>query len=69
MVLTPEGRRAIEEAAPGHVDFVRQVVFEDLTPEQLRVFGEITGAVLRRLDGYCPEEAAAETPEASGATA
>ncbi|WP_458316518.1 MarR family winged helix-turn-helix transcriptional regulator [Mycolicibacterium brisbanense] len=34
VVLTPNGRRAIEDAAPGHVDLVRSLFFEPL-PESL----------------------------------
>ncbi|WP_334173325.1 MarR family winged helix-turn-helix transcriptional regulator [Sinomonas sp.] len=34
IALTPAGRNAIVEAAPGHVEFVRSVVFDPLTPEQ-----------------------------------
>jgi DNA-binding MarR family transcriptional regulator len=34
ITLTPEGRRAIVEAAPGHVDLVRSLFFEGL-PKQL----------------------------------
>ncbi|WP_422936233.1 MarR family winged helix-turn-helix transcriptional regulator [Sinomonas sp. P47F7] len=34
IALTPAGRNAIIEAAPGHVEFVRSVVFDPLTPEQ-----------------------------------
>jgi DNA-binding MarR family transcriptional regulator len=34
ITLTPEGRRAIVEAAPGHVELVRSLFFEGL-PKQL----------------------------------
>lgn len=34
VVLTPSGRRAIDEAAPGHVDLVRRLFFDPL-PESL----------------------------------
>ncbi|MGN6404774.1 MarR family winged helix-turn-helix transcriptional regulator [Sinomonas sp.] len=34
IALTPAGRSAIVDAAPGHVEFVRSVVFEPLTSEQ-----------------------------------
>jgi len=33
--LTVEGRHAIEAAAPGHVDLVRRLFFDDLPPELL----------------------------------
>ncbi|WP_138443047.1 MarR family winged helix-turn-helix transcriptional regulator [Sinomonas susongensis] len=34
IALTPTGQSVIVAAAPGHVDFVRKVVFDPLTPEQ-----------------------------------
>lgn len=34
IALTPAGREAIIEAAPGHVGFVRSIVFDALTQEQ-----------------------------------
>jgi DNA-binding MarR family transcriptional regulator len=40
IALTPAGRDAIVEAAPGHVDFVRSVVFDPLTPEQQEALRE-----------------------------
>ena len=49
VVITPEGRRAIEGAAPGHVDLVREVAFEHLTPADLEAFERITSAMLARL--------------------
>src|SRR5918994_1294344 len=34
-VLTDKGREALREAAPGHVETVRELVFDALTPEQV----------------------------------
>jgi DNA-binding MarR family transcriptional regulator len=34
-VLTDDGRRALEQTAPGHVAEVRRLVFDRLTPEQV----------------------------------
>lgn len=48
-VLTDAGRTAIVAAAPSHVDAVRQLVFDDLSPEQVRQLAELTAAVLARL--------------------
>jgi DNA-binding MarR family transcriptional regulator len=48
-VLTEAGRAAIERAAPAHVETVRQLVFDGLTPEQLTALTEITARVLDRL--------------------
>ncbi|MCW2612115.1 MAG: hypothetical protein QOC93_2329 [Actinomycetota bacterium] len=49
VVLTPEGRRVIEAAAPSHVDTVRRLVFDDLTPEQVATLDTIAQQVLARL--------------------
>lgn len=49
VVLTDAGRRAVEAAAPGHVETVRQLLFDPLTPEQVRTLAEISDRVLARL--------------------
>ena len=48
-VLTAAGRAAIERAAPAHVEQVRQLVFDGLSPDQLAALTEITTCVLDRL--------------------
>ncbi|MET8977178.1 MarR family transcriptional regulator [Streptomyces sp. NPDC004539] len=51
--LTPEGMRLLEEVAPGHVEAVRQAVFDALTPDQvtqLAEIGEAINAALHRID-------------------
>ena len=48
-VLTAAGRAAIERAAPAHVEQVRQLVFDGLSPDQLAALTEITAGVLDRL--------------------
>jgi DNA-binding MarR family transcriptional regulator len=50
VVLTPEGRRAIEAAAPPHVDAVRRLVFDNLTPDQVATMDAIAQQVLARLE-------------------
>ena len=50
VVLTPAGRRTIEQAAPGHVASVRRHLMDRLTPEQIRVLGEIGDVVLGPLE-------------------
>jgi DNA-binding MarR family transcriptional regulator len=50
VVLTTAGRAAIESAAPPHVDTVRRLVFDDLTPEQLSALAAVTEQVLGKLD-------------------
>ena len=48
-VLTTAGRAAIEQAAPAHVEQVRQLVFDELSHEQVSALTEITTRVLDRL--------------------
>ena len=48
-VLTTVGRGAIERAAPAHVEQVRQLVFDELSHEQVSALTEITTRVLDRL--------------------
>ncbi|MBE2998353.1 MarR family transcriptional regulator [Nocardiopsis sp. HNM0947] len=48
--LTGDGRAALEGAAPGHVEEVRRVLFDALTPEQVRQLDGISAAVLGALD-------------------
>ena len=48
-VLTEAGRAAIERAAPAHVEQVRQLVFDELSHEQVSALTEITTRVLDRL--------------------
>ena len=48
-VLTATGRAAIEAAAPAHAATVRALVFDGLTPEQVRALTDVTATVLARL--------------------
>ena len=47
--LTDAGDSALEAAAPGHVELVRSIVFDGLTPAQLRAFGSVIELVTSRL--------------------
>nr|WP_242423709.1 MarR family winged helix-turn-helix transcriptional regulator [Frankia sp. EI5c] len=49
VVLTAVGRAAIERAAPAHVTFVREHVFDVLTGDQVEALDAIAAAVLARL--------------------
>lgn len=49
VVLTGTGRRALEVAAPAHVEAVRQWFFDGLTPAQVRLVDELAAGVLDRL--------------------
>lgn len=48
--LTATGGRAVEEAAPGHVEHVRRNVIDALTPQQVGQLTAIADAVLARVD-------------------
>jgi DNA-binding MarR family transcriptional regulator len=50
VTLTRAGRRAIEDAAPAHVELVLQLLFDGLTPAQVRTLESIATSVVRRLD-------------------
>ena len=50
VTLTRAGRRAIEEAAPAHVELVRRLLFDGLTAAQVRTLERIASSVVRRLD-------------------
>jgi DNA-binding MarR family transcriptional regulator len=49
VAITPNGQSAIEQAAPGHVEAVREYVIDLLTPGQLEVLAEVGEAVGARL--------------------
>jgi len=44
--LTEEGANALRDAAPGHVDTVREQVFDRLSPDQVKQCREIAEAIL-----------------------
>jgi len=44
--LTEKGRDAIEAAAPAHAENVRRLVFDPLTPDEMRVFGDVLDRIL-----------------------
>ena len=48
-VLTDEGMAKLEEAAPGHVALVRELLIDVLTPEQLRSIADGLGEASRRM--------------------
>jgi DNA-binding MarR family transcriptional regulator len=50
VVLTPVGRRAIEAAAPAHVELVHRLVFDTLTAGQVREWAAISAAILQRIE-------------------
>ena len=52
-VLTATGRRQLQDAAPAHVDTVRELVFDRLTQSQTRQLGAICQRIL---DGLPPDD-------------
>jgi DNA-binding MarR family transcriptional regulator len=58
-ILTDRGFEALSAAAPGHVEAVRKVVFDHLSPEQVQQFAEIAGTLVRALVAQ-DEDAAAQ---------
>jgi DNA-binding MarR family transcriptional regulator len=59
-ILTDEGRQKLKETAPGHVETVRQAVFDALTAEQVEQLHDIC-ATLARHSGGSYDSAAWET--------
>lgn len=49
VAVTDDGRRAIERAAPPHVETVRDLVFDVLAPDDVDALARISDAVLTRL--------------------
>lgn len=52
--LTPLGVEKVKAAAPGHVARVRQLIFDQLTPAQVRQLASIMGKISTAL-GHDPE--------------
>lgn len=50
VTLTGAGWDKVVRAAPGHVETVRNLVFDQLTGEQVEQLSEIAAALLRKLD-------------------
>ncbi|MEU3053580.1 MarR family winged helix-turn-helix transcriptional regulator [Streptomyces griseus] len=58
-VLTDDGYEMLRRSAPGHVEAVRQAMFDRLTPEQVSSLGEIMRVLATGLE---PEGADADLP-------
>jgi DNA-binding MarR family transcriptional regulator len=61
-VLTTAGFAALEAAAPGHVETVRENLFDPLTPEQVAQLGAIMSAIRDRLSPGCAGAMEADEP-------
>ncbi|GAA4538133.1 MarR family winged helix-turn-helix transcriptional regulator [Pseudonocardia xishanensis] len=64
--LTDAGLAALERAAPGHVETVRSLLFDALTPQQVAALGEVADALVDHLTDrpVWPAESDAGCPEA-----
>ena len=60
--LTPQGKREVARATPGHRDTVRSLVIDALTPEQLAALADITATIQSRLSGTPDCHQPGETP-------
>jgi len=54
--LTDGGRAALELAAPGHVELVRSVMFDQMSPARLKAFGAMAEEVAERLATSPPRQ-------------
>jgi DNA-binding MarR family transcriptional regulator len=50
-IITEQGRQKLTDTAPGHVETVRQAVFDALSPEQIAQLHDICGTLVRHSDG------------------
>jgi DNA-binding MarR family transcriptional regulator len=64
VVLTKQGIRALEAAAPGHVESVRRHIIDLLSPAQIKALGDISETVVKNLG----DPSATETPPRQRAT-
>jgi DNA-binding MarR family transcriptional regulator len=62
-VLTEEGWAKVVATAPGHVDAVRKLLVDVLTPQQLQDFGAISAAVLAGKNENSHPERAVASPQ------
>jgi DNA-binding MarR family transcriptional regulator len=58
-VLTDDGYEVLSRAAPGHVAAVRQVLFDRLSADQQKAFGEAMRVIA---EGLQPKDAGADLP-------
>lgn len=49
-ILTEKGFETLKGAAPAHVEFIRSLVIDVLTPEQLRRLGRDAARIMMRID-------------------
>ncbi|MGW0706331.1 MarR family winged helix-turn-helix transcriptional regulator [Streptomyces sp. NPDC002643] len=64
-VLTDDGMALLERAAPGHVELVRDLLMDALTPDQVTALADGLGAATRRMTAG-PDGAPAGADDADG---
>jgi len=67
VVITPEGRALIAAAAGPHVDDVRTVLIDHLTPDQLDHLGDLAAQVRARLGDLSQNEHSSSSTSSAGA--
>jgi DNA-binding MarR family transcriptional regulator len=55
IAITPAGREAIDDAAPGHVEAVRRLVFDALPDQDVSTMTALVDKLLARMDDVSPE--------------
>ncbi|TMR96645.1 MarR family winged helix-turn-helix transcriptional regulator [Nonomuraea basaltis] len=53
VIVTPAGREAIAAAAPRHVEAVRRLFIDPLTPAELAMLAQISNRILEALEKDC----------------
>ena len=49
--MTEEGWEVLVKAAPGHVETVRALVFDGLSPEDVAALERVAGHIVERVEG------------------
>jgi DNA-binding MarR family transcriptional regulator len=65
VVITPQGRAAIEEAAPGHVAAVRRLMIDALDEEEKAAFTAVVDKLLDRSDDASTTQLTGHAPRPS----
>ncbi len=63
--MTPEGYQVLVAAAPGHVENVRDLVFEGLSPDDVAALERVAGHIVERIEAQAgpPRRSAASGPD------
>ncbi|MFJ8795459.1 MarR family winged helix-turn-helix transcriptional regulator [Streptomyces sp. NPDC102462] len=66
VVITDEGRAVIEAAVPRHVEAVRKLFLDNVTPSELRLLARISERVAEKLDEEPPSPERVARPVSRG---